>query len=720
MYTRPGMHINETVSRNTIFQKPGTPYGTTRFSAVFSENQASFGSAMSEVARDELESQSKAAAMSEGRINEERERTRMELAISTLMYFPSEQASVALRKAAPFSSDVWLSMAMLQSCEAQIWSDYGIHLGPQRCRASLAQMSRDLLANTRKPLQISESSHWRNWFSGPLLRWEMIGLVFAWVGFSFKHLQDWDPIFELPELKGRANRNAAADKMRECADACLQLCEVTGELNELMLVLMKNSWKLQSNIVSDESDVIRTASGIIGSACMTAGLHRLPPSSPTNITPLSQYHITLAASLYYLDKCESLFNARPPILSRHYCRWELPLDLSEEELFGGPERLATAVANLDERGWNTKGDIYNVTWLRALCLQIPIREEILELSLGIDAKYTWEHIQSLIARHEENTSSYPAHMRYSSLTTSSLPRQIYLLTRLRLDVLQCHFLLQRLAVKQGYTSSQRLLEIALEMMHLVLSLWLKRDALRDWCYAFDWLVVCYGIPAAGVLCIALLNSTTKKTDSTGSSSSSQTAAPRADGMQSAKPAAERAKSERPLRFSRSEVIQCLTMFIAHLAWIRPSDGNEQLCWKLHKVVKQIVDGVLDHDADAEPGGDGAEEEEDEQGEDDGGGDGEASRDDEVARREMRAEEMGGVEETIASTGAGAAYAPGLGIGMGMGSGDGIGLGMGMASGMTIEDAHGHPEGGGEIDWLNTIDWTQGGWAEFGGQEIVFQ
>ena len=48
-----------------------------------------------------------------------------------------------------------------------------------------------------------------------------------------------------------------------------------------------------------------------------------------------------------------------------------------------------------------------------------------------------------------------------------------------------------------------------------------------------------------------------------------------------------------LRFSRSEVVQALTMFIGFLGWVRPTDGNYPLCQKLSKVVKRIVDSVLD-------------------------------------------------------------------------------------------------------------------------------
>lgn len=49
----------------------------------------------------------------------------------------------------------------------------------------------------------------------------------------------------------------------------------------------------------------------------------------------------------------------------------------------------------------------------------------------------------------------------------------------------------------------------------------------------------------------------------------------------------------PLTFSRSGIIQDLTLFIGFLEWIRQTDGNYLLCSKLRKVIRRILDNVLD-------------------------------------------------------------------------------------------------------------------------------
>lgn len=48
-----------------------------------------------------------------------------------------------------------------------------------------------------------------------------------------------------------------------------------------------------------------------------------------------------------------------------------------------------------------------------------------------------------------------------------------------------------------------------------------------------------------------------------------------------------------MHFSRSDAVQKLTMFIGFLEWIRPTDGNFLLAGRLRKVVRRILDHVLE-------------------------------------------------------------------------------------------------------------------------------
>ncbi|KAL5318186.1 hypothetical protein ACEPPN_013245 [Leptodophora sp. 'Broadleaf-Isolate-01'] len=567
----------ENATRNTLFHKEGVSFGTTRYSAVFSENQASFGQAIGAATEDPT---LRATFVSPKGPGFDMSNSQRELAIVTLLDFPTLRTCEILMENISSFHDVWISPMTIRQCLNQLWNDFGHCLGNDRSRDSVLDLANELIENSKTSLPhpdqgAGSDTSWINWFGGPRLRWEMIGILFTWAGMAFKHKQDWDPIFELPEQQGR-NRNTSAEKMRVSAKACLQLCEDYSEINEVIVVLMKNFAKLHSQIISDESDRLRMHFGATGSAIITAGLHRQPFTR--EVTPLSQHRSILATSFFHLDKCDSLFLGRPPILDQRYCNIPQPLDLSEDDVYQGPERLAAAVRRLDANGWNTDKQIYTVTWLRAVSFLSPIREEILRLSLSANIQYTKPQIDALVVQLQQIVDSYPEHIQYRSLEQGSAsvqtraPHEIYMVTRIQLDVLQCAFLLQRLLVSRGLSNGQDLFNIAQEMISVVLSLWSDREQLRVYNFSFDWIILSYGIPCAGILCLELL---------------------RASNLAPPIPATEAMPIPTPVQLSRSEVVQTLTMFIAFLSWIRPTDNNVQLCGKFKKVVKRIIDTAID-------------------------------------------------------------------------------------------------------------------------------
>lgn len=81
------------------------------------------------------------------------------------------------------------------------------------------------------------------------------------------------------------------------------------------------------------------------------------------------------------------------MMNSRYCNCPAPLDLDEEDVYNGYERMQVAKSKLDSNGWNTDGKIYPTTWIRALILLAPIREEILDLSLGINVRFSKAQIE---------------------------------------------------------------------------------------------------------------------------------------------------------------------------------------------------------------------------------------------------------------------------------------------------------------------------------------
>ncbi|RDW57778.1 hypothetical protein BP5796_12579 [Coleophoma crateriformis] len=548
--------------RSSLFKKPVIGYVTTQFNAVFLENKERFcfGSVLSPTVGESVENDTAFVHNKPSPSSNNDNKT--QLGIDILRRFPTLRTQQTIINFLDHYPDPWISPKMIRHCLSSTCSE----LQHSRTAGTLTMLSSEICANGETPIHLEGADAWYNWFSGSKLRWEMIGILFTIFGMAFYSRQEWDPVFSLPEQGGR-NRKTAAMFMRVCASECLQMCRET-DLNDMIVVLTKNLGRLESVLVGDDIDKITTCTGSLTSSFMAVGLHRLP--KPTTVTPLSEWRNGISSSAYCLDKLESIFYARPPYLNRLYCTYQMPLDLGDDELYSGHAVFEAAVKSLDANGWNTKNKIYTNTWSRARCYLAPIWEDILEKSLGVDIKFSCSDIDKVIERLDQIEESYPRHIRYSNISEwceqqGGGSSEIYLTTGIHLDILQCRFLLERLKVSRGFASEQKLLEVAQQMMAAVLSLWLNRDRLVNHLASFDWLIMRYGVPSAGVLCVELLKSTKG-----------------APGTQA-----------QPVHFSRSEVVQSLTMFLGFVDWIRPSDGNYGLCRRLRQVIKGILDCVLD-------------------------------------------------------------------------------------------------------------------------------
>ena len=96
---------------------------------------------------------------------------------------------------------------------------------------------------------------------------------------------------------------------------------------------------------------------------------------------------------------------------------------------------------------------------------------------------------------DDIVASYPPYIQYHNLQQQGQNevggmrgRDLYIVTRIHLDVLQCRFLIQRLNVSRCHASGQALLDIAQEMMATVLSMWLHRDIMQSFSHALNWIV----------------------------------------------------------------------------------------------------------------------------------------------------------------------------------------------------------------------------------------
>ena len=133
---------------------------------------------------------------------------------------------------------------------------------------------------------------------------------------------------------------------------------------------------------------IRRLHGDLITTTITSGLHRLPDYATSKVTAASEYKRRLFCSIYCNDKTHASLNGTPPLLTRLFCDIQPCLDLPTEAIFLPEDELAFELTKLDADGWNisNKSDDthYIVTILRIKVQLCTIREEILELALGVN------------------------------------------------------------------------------------------------------------------------------------------------------------------------------------------------------------------------------------------------------------------------------------------------------------------------------------------------
>lgn len=245
----------------TLFKRAHSDYGTTSFSAVFAENRAAFG-ALFEVPAEERTNMSLLSATNPDQ--------QMRYGIEMLGLFPTLQVCKRLMETLPTIHEPVLPPEVIIAAHERFRALYGKHFdGPRSCD-EMSRVVLDLSQNIRTPMKstMDETETLLDWLIGPQLRWEMLGLLFAFFGMAFISLQDWDPIFEQAELPEwqNLNRQSAAWKMKIAADGCLQFCWDADCLNEVVTLLMVCPAKIAPFLVSD-----MRISSQRGSARSTAG-----------------------------------------------------------------------------------------------------------------------------------------------------------------------------------------------------------------------------------------------------------------------------------------------------------------------------------------------------------------------------------------------------------------------------------------------------------------
>jgi hypothetical protein len=236
-----------------VFRRSARYYGPTSFAAIFSEHHEDLLDIGEDIRKHPGAWPFGVPLLGRERPNGPTARTKQ--TVKALLNIPSREVCEMLL--ANFDSiRCYSSMdsIMVSHCITSLWSTFESELSGPREEEPLARIADVLFDNEETPLAPSPDDpiEWMNTFTGPNIRFEMMGLLFCFFGLGFMALQDWDPVFEAPENDGR-DRKQTAWRMKECAGVCLKMCDDSETVNYLVSALIFSLKRLETGCTGDDS-----------------------------------------------------------------------------------------------------------------------------------------------------------------------------------------------------------------------------------------------------------------------------------------------------------------------------------------------------------------------------------------------------------------------------------------------------------------------------------
>ncbi|KAK7921656.1 sorbicillinoid biosynthetic cluster transcription factor sor4 [Apiospora marii] len=493
-----------------------------------------------------------------------------ELCFTVLRLLPQPNKVVFQKKG---NSSVYQSYMhrVAENILKSLYETWGEHLNAGADdETKLEDMAKAVCVNSMEPFSYSirDSEEWLSQFSGPNLRWESIGVLFDLLDTEAKSVKRRFVSDTQHEYLEYLRRIAAAGI--RTLGLCIQLSREFTEGNILLIYLYHRRATLESITSGDASLPTWQCHAAHMSLLTFHGFHDEPSTHSYRYNP--DYRPSLAvecrrrilATSFCSDNVMVTFTGRPPLLGTSYISTPLPLDVSDDVLFSDEQTLVRVASEmLDERGWGTSGHFHPATMIRARVVLAHIRAEIIELALGKDP-FPFERIGQLRAKQIQAVSEFPKIVVFQlhEIRAADMDNtKVYQRLLVRLEILMNEFLLDRLQYRHFQADSSDLLVTAYEMVVLALTVWTHMDLFtekRD----FDWVLMGYGAPAGGVLCMELLNPT----------------------LQGAHP--------KNAEISRSSIIQKLSLLVGFFEWVSPSAPNAALCENAMVTIKHVLDATL--------------------------------------------------------------------------------------------------------------------------------
>ncbi|KAL7815928.1 hypothetical protein V8C44DRAFT_323393 [Trichoderma aethiopicum] len=465
-----------------------------------------------------------------------------------------------------------LAEPFVETCaEAAVnWRELSTPIGANVHDASvgIVQRARVLLENTHRPLVVhrhSTAAEYLSQMSGKNLRWESLGIFLAAASRAALDTSSFAPLYNSDEA-----RRGLIKALTYIGDCCLETCLALDCLNDLQLVLQYENLIVHSQVDGDQSYHSWRRMGDVASSLFALGYHEKIDQDSSDI-PLfvAELRRSCFARIYAADKSLAIFLGRPPRIMKEFCYFQLPTkftslweDSSDTCKSSNSPRPSPMIADGDAEEFDNEQVLNYTSDTFCSALFAVIKEEILQLFRKRHVFSETSIISELRLKIDRQWQDLPPHYRLTtSLKDCPLgPFARDFLAGARLEYLHTHFLLGFLSQRKVAEPDEALLRTASEMLSIVVETIILRDRMANSGTCLIWKVAQYGLPAAGIISLALLNST----------------AP--DSRQ----------------FSRSKMIQALSVLVAEItigSWIQPGEPNFALFSQATRTIQSLLDSL---------------------------------------------------------------------------------------------------------------------------------
>lgn len=266
----PGLHSHQPTpdARKVSGDQPLGYLGPTSYSAIFSENK--LGSTVEDFAHgttNTIFQEYDIAKPSDPEPCNLEAQEHIDQGVRVLQRFPNKGLCERLIDRYFEVGEVILPEQVVFQVHKSIWSTYGECLSRPKGKddEKLCVMSKGLCKIAMTPLGPSSSTkEWMESFSDEKLRWEIVGNFYAMFGIAVMSMSDWDPLFVTADNNNPYNKRQYGGEMRECAEACLALCNDVDAVNDFVVCLMSAIFILQSFHEGDASKIFRAGLRLVG------------------------------------------------------------------------------------------------------------------------------------------------------------------------------------------------------------------------------------------------------------------------------------------------------------------------------------------------------------------------------------------------------------------------------------------------------------------------